>query len=79
MKGYESVEATQGAADAWMAHSEEMVSMTLIPKTDSWFMNVNENLPEKKRTFLAYAGGAPRYRQKCDEVSSTGYAGFEFT
>lgn len=78
-KGYVTVEATQDAAGAWMAHSEEMVSMTLIPNTDSWFMNVNQNLPEKKRTFLAYAGGAPRYKQKCDEVAAAGYTGFEFT
>ena len=78
-KGYVTVEATQDAAGAWMAHSEEMVSMTLIPNTDSWFMNVNQNMPEKKRTFLAYAGGAPRYKQKCDEVAAAGYTGFEFT
>ena len=74
-----TVEATQDAAEAWMVHSEQMVAMTLIPNTDSWFMNVNQNLPEKKRTFLAYAGGAPRYKQKCDEVAAAGYTGFEFT
>ena len=79
LNGYRSVEATIEAAEAWIAHSDEMVDMTVIPKTDSWFMNVNQNLPEKKRTFLAYAGGVPRYKQKCDEVSAAGYKGFEFT
>ena len=77
-QGYERVEAAQTAAEAWVEHSEQMVAMTLIPNTDSWFMNVNQNLPEKKRTFLAYAGGAPRYKQKCDEVSAAGYTGFDF-
>jgi hypothetical protein len=25
---------------------------------------------------MAYAGGAPKYRQKCDEVAALGYEGF---
>jgi len=25
---------------------------------------------------MAYAGGAPKYRQKCDEVVAHGYEGF---
>ena len=78
IEGYKRVEATQAAAEAWVEHSEQMVAMTLIPNTDSWFMNVNQNLPEKKRTFLAYAGGAPRYREKCDEVAAACYTGFDF-
>lgn len=78
-EGLETVEAASEAAASWVEHSEEMVSMTLIPTTDSWFMNVNQNLPEKKRTFLAYAGGAPRYKQKCDEVAEAGYTGFIFS
>lgn len=75
---YEKVEASGEAADEWTAHVERMVQMTLITKTDSWFMNVNQNLPDKKRTFLAYAGGAPRYRERCDAVAADGYRGFVF-
>jgi hypothetical protein len=30
----------------------------------------------QKRTFMAHAGGAPEYRQKCDEVVALGYEGF---
>ncbi len=74
----ETVEASPEAAAAWVEHSQQMVAMTLIPNTDSWFMNVNQNLPNKTRTFLAYAGGAPRYKQKCDEVAASGYTGFDF-
>jgi cyclohexanone monooxygenase len=55
-----------------------MVNQTLIPTVDSWFMGVNSNLPDKPRTFLAYAGGAPRYREKCEEVVANGYEGFAF-
>ncbi len=74
---YECAEATEAAAASWTDHVYEMINMTLIPKADSWFMGVNHNLPNKKRTFLAYAGGAPRYREKCDEVAARGYEGFE--
>jgi len=25
---------------------------------------------------MAYAGGAPKYRQKCEEIAANGYEGF---
>jgi cation diffusion facilitator CzcD-associated flavoprotein CzcO len=72
-------EATEPAAEEWTDHVYEMVNMTLLPKANSWFMGVNQNLPDKKKTFLAYAGGAPRYREKCDEVAANGYEGFDLS
>ncbi len=51
----------------------------LFTQVDSWMMGINSNIAGKqKRTFIAYAGGAPRYREKCDEVTAGGYAGFTF-
>jgi hypothetical protein len=45
--------------------------------TDSWMTGVNRNVPgRQKRTFMAYAGGAPKYREKCDQVAAAGYEGF---
>ena len=70
------MEATEAAEDAWTQHVYEMANLTLIPTADSWFMGVNSNLPDKKRTFMAYAGGAPRYRERCDAVVAAGYEGF---
>jgi hypothetical protein len=29
-----------------------------------------------ERTFMVHAGGAPKYRQKCDGVAALGYQGF---
>jgi hypothetical protein len=26
---------------------------------------------------MVYAGGAPKFRQRCEEVAAAGYAGFE--
>jgi hypothetical protein len=42
-------------------------------------MVINSNVAGKqKRTFIVYAGGAPKYREKCDEVAAGGYVGFAF-
>ncbi len=75
-EGYERIVPAQDAEDAWTQHVYETVAATLIPTADSWFMGVNQNLPNKKRTFLAYLGGGPAYRARCDEVAANGYQGF---
>jgi cation diffusion facilitator CzcD-associated flavoprotein CzcO len=66
--------ATEEAEERWRQHCEEVVSHTLFSTANSWFMGAN--IPGKKRTFLAYGGGLPRYREKCTEVAALGYAGF---
>jgi cation diffusion facilitator CzcD-associated flavoprotein CzcO len=78
-RGTTRIEATLPAAEEWTRHVYEMVDLTLFATTDSWFMGVNQNTPEKKRTFLAYAGGSPRYRKKCDAIAAAGYLGFDQT
>jgi hypothetical protein len=51
----------------------------LFTQVDSWMMGINSNVAGKqKRTFIVYAGGAPKYREKCDEVTAGGYVGFSF-
>lgn len=75
--GYEYMEATTEAENDWTKHVYDAAQETLFPTVDSWFMNVNRNLPEKKKTFLLYTGGNPHYRQKCAEIAADGYVGFE--
>ncbi len=77
-EGCVRVAATEEAEDEWTKHVYDIASLTLLSKTASWFTGVNLNLPEKKRTFLAYAGGAPAYRTKCEEEAASGYEGFVF-
>ena len=74
---YEFCETTLGAENEWTEHVYQTAMRTLLPTADSWFTNVNQNLPEKPRTFLLYAGGSPVYKQKCDDVAADNYAGFE--
>jgi cyclohexanone monooxygenase len=68
------IEATEQAELEWRQHCEEVVAGTLFPTANSWFMGAN--IPGKKRTFLAYGGGLPRYREKCNDVAAQAYAGF---
>jgi cation diffusion facilitator CzcD-associated flavoprotein CzcO len=76
-KGKTRIEATADAERAWTAHVYETGERLLLTKVDSWMTGVNKNVPgRQKRTFMAYAGGAPKYRQKCAEIAANGYEGF---
>jgi cation diffusion facilitator CzcD-associated flavoprotein CzcO len=75
--GKTRIEATAEAERAWTAHVYETGERLLLTKVDSWMTGVNKNVPgRQKRTFMAYAGGAPKYRQKCEEIAGNGYEGF---
>jgi cation diffusion facilitator CzcD-associated flavoprotein CzcO len=76
-QGKTRIEATAEAERAWTAHVYETGERLLLTKVDSWMTGVNKNVPgRQKRTFMAYAGGAPKYRQRCAEIAANGYEGF---
>ena len=76
--GIARVSAEAQAQDDWMAHVVEANDKLLLSKTDSWFTGINRNLAHKQtRKVLLYSGGAPAYRDRCDEVAANGYTGFE--
>ncbi len=76
-KGYTRVEASEAAEAAWTQHVHESAARLLLLEVDSWMTGINRNVAgRQKRTFMAYAGGAPKYREKCDEVAARGYEGF---
>jgi cation diffusion facilitator CzcD-associated flavoprotein CzcO len=75
-RGCTRVEPTLEAEAEWTAHVHDMASRMLFTSVDSWFMGINSNLPgRQRRRVLLYAGGAPAYREKCEEVAAGGYAG----
>ena len=75
--GKTRIEATPEAEETWTAHVHETGARLLLTKVDSWMTGVNKNVAgRQKRTFMAYAGGAPKYRQKCEEIAANGYEGF---
>jgi len=76
-KGYTRIEPSPAAEDAWTQHVHDSAARLLLLEVDSWMTGVNRNVPgRQKRTFMAYAGGAPKYRARCDEVAAKGYEGF---
>ena len=77
--GQSRVEATVEAEQAWTAHVHETGRRMLFTQVDSWMMGINSNVAGKQtRTFIVYAGGAPKYRDRCDQVADDGYVGFRF-
>jgi cation diffusion facilitator CzcD-associated flavoprotein CzcO len=76
-KGYTRVEPSEAAEEAWTQHVHDSAARLLLMDVDSWMTGINRNVAgRQKRTFMAYAGGAPKYREKCDEVVAKGYEGF---
>jgi cation diffusion facilitator CzcD-associated flavoprotein CzcO len=76
--GHRTVECSSEAQSEWTEHVNSLVvgSILLDPSCNSWWNGANQ--PGKKRMFLAYVGGVPEYRRRCDEVASAGYPGFDF-
>ena len=77
-RGVTRIEATSDAEQAWTAHANQVASRLLASRIDSWMTNINRNVAgrQSERHFVAYAGGAPKYREKCEEVVANGYEGF---
>ena len=75
--GYAVVEPSRQAQDQWVAETNAIAEMTLLPTSaTSWYMGAN--IPGKPRRVLVYLGGAPRYRTICDNMQQNGYRGFHF-
>jgi cation diffusion facilitator CzcD-associated flavoprotein CzcO len=75
-RGVDTIEPTNEAEDAWVAHNEELVKPTLFEIADTWYMGAN--IPGKPRVFMPHLGFVGPYRAKCDEVVQNDYEGFVF-
>jgi cyclohexanone monooxygenase len=76
-QGLDRIEATPEAAEAWKAHVNEVLNMTLLPKGEkvgSWYLGAN--IPGKPRSPLFYFGGAGVYAQKLESVTASDFDGF---
>jgi cation diffusion facilitator CzcD-associated flavoprotein CzcO len=77
---YSRIEASKKAEDDWTEHVYDSASQLLLLKADSWMTGINTNVAgRQKRTFMAYAGGAPKYRAICADVAANDYKGFELS
>ena len=73
-KGFDTIEPTPFAEEAWRKHCTDCADITLFQETDSWYMGAN--VPGKPRVLFPYIGGVGRYRRICDEVRTREYLGF---
>jgi cation diffusion facilitator CzcD-associated flavoprotein CzcO len=73
-KGHRRIEANLDAEDAWVDHVNEVASMTLFPRANSWYMG--SNIPGKTRVFMPYPGGLVLYGERCQEAVAKDYEGF---
>jgi cyclohexanone monooxygenase len=71
-----TIEPDPEAERAWSELVAEVAAETVFPKVESWYMGTN--VPGKVRTFLAWAGGGPRYFARVEEIVENGYEGFRF-
>jgi cation diffusion facilitator CzcD-associated flavoprotein CzcO len=77
--GFERVECTSEAEQAWVDEVKELYGMVLLRKARSWFTGYNSNVEgHDKVRYMIYNGGAPRFRKRLDEVATNDYEGFRF-
>jgi cyclohexanone monooxygenase len=72
--GATSIEPTLDDEDAWVAHVNDVSTVSLRSTCSSWY--VGTNIAGRPRVFMPYIGGFPIYVQKCNEVMSGGFNGF---
>jgi cation diffusion facilitator CzcD-associated flavoprotein CzcO len=76
VNGLTRIVPTADAEADWTRHVQEVARQTLLETmTDSWFFGANT--PGKERCVAIYAGGAAAYRERCNAVARSGYAGFD--
>jgi cation diffusion facilitator CzcD-associated flavoprotein CzcO len=73
---YDRIEPSEAAELGWTEHVAEVASATLHGTTSNWYNGAN--IPGKPRIFMPYVGGVGAYRERCDEIAASGYAGFTF-
>ena len=73
-RGHATIEATDEAESAWVAHVNAVAAQTVFLSCNSWYLGAN--IPGKPRMFMPLAGGFPAYATRCAEVADRGYEGF---
>jgi cation diffusion facilitator CzcD-associated flavoprotein CzcO len=74
-RGFDTIEATDGAVDAWWAHCAEFADKLLRRQVKNYMVHVNA---DGSRVFMPYVGGLDRYVREADSVAAEGYRGFRF-
>ena len=71
--GHATIEPTEPAEAAWVAHVNAAAARTVYLTCNSWYLGAN--IPGKPRMFMPLVG-FPGYADKCAKVAANGYEGF---
>ena len=74
--GYTRVEADREAEEEWVAEVVRAHERMLFRRSKGWFTGYNANVAgheEGKVRYQAYFGGAPRYSERIEQVTASGY------
>jgi cyclohexanone monooxygenase len=72
--GAETIEPQISYEDDWVEHVNEVSKVSLRSTCSSWY--VGANVPGHPHVFMPYIGGFPIYVNRCNDVMSNGYVGF---
>lgn len=73
--GADTIEPRLAHEDDWVEHVNEVSKVSLRSTCSSWY--VGTNIAGRPRVFMPYIGGFPIYVQRCNNVMTSGYAGFD--
>ena len=75
----ESIEPLGESEIEWVQHVNQVSEGTMYtsPNCNSWYLGAN--IEGKTRIFMPYVGGYPRYKEKCDDETNSGYPGFKLS
>jgi cyclohexanone monooxygenase len=73
-----SCEPAPDYQERWTAKCYDDYAKTLLADSDAWWAKTT-TLPDGtvRRRALIYVGGAPEYRDLCDQIAARGYEGFQ--
>lgn len=75
--GYTRAVSSAEAEDKWSEFAYSTIQGTLQESANSWAWGTN--VPGKKRVYLIYGGGLPRYQAELEAVASSDFKGVEFS
>ncbi|KAF9888857.1 hypothetical protein FE257_008226 [Aspergillus nanangensis] len=76
-KGLGCIEATRQGVKNWTNHVKATGRDHLVNHADSWLTGINRNIEGRdRRVIMRYTGGAPEYREKCEEIEGRRYDTF---
>ena len=73
-RGFDSIEPTPAAQEAWARHQTDCSALTLHRHANTWYTGAN--VAGKVQGVMPYTGGVGPYRGICDEVVARGMLGF---